>query len=220
MPRRPLQRLELLPSRDPMPHHWDNKLSHPRSNTEGNRNSEVMPKKIHGAFFPPHAAPHYRRRTKNPQVRASFGGELRIACPHREVNQNRPLHERLRSRDELDFDRLTVQLTGLVGTLSFCDLTFQVGLRTLELVESLCVNYPLPHPLQRRVTYLKGLIAGAQDARNLLERRTQAQVDTVSITVSDELDITLTSRRSTTLLVKSKIELASARTLEWASQLS
>lgn len=106
--------------------------------------------------------------------------------------RNRPRQERLKSRELLDFDLLTQKLTGLAGTFAFCDLTFQNGLRSLELVEevarklhsnktecSLQDDSAIPQPLSLRIEYLKALIAGAQNTRRLLEQRTQAQIQTV-----------------------------------------
>jgi hypothetical protein len=94
--------------------------------------------------------------------------------------RNLTREKRLEMRATLDFDLITQKLTGLLGTLSFCDMTFQAGLRSLELVEDVAGKGGLGGALERRVTYLKGLIAGAQDTRRLLEARTQAQVQTVS----------------------------------------
>lgn len=104
--------------------------------------------------------------------------------------------ERLKSRELLDFDLITQKLTGLVGTFAFCDLTFQNGLQSLELVEATARKMrcdealsPTDHPahstmpqfLSQRIQYLKALIAGAQHTRRLLEQRTQAQIQTVYI---------------------------------------
>lgn len=94
--------------------------------------------------------------------------------------QNLTKAKRLEMRETLDFDMITQQLTGLLGTLSFCDLTFQAGSRSLDLVEDVAGKGQLAEVLERRVTYLRGLIAGAQDTRRLLEARAQAQVQTVS----------------------------------------
>lgn len=100
--------------------------------------------------------------------------------------RNPPREARLRDRANLDFDLLTQKLTGVAGTFAFCDLTFDVGLRSLNLVEEVAERlkhsspgHTLPVPLAQRIRYLKGLIAGAQSTRRLLEQRTQAQVQTV-----------------------------------------
>ncbi|KAF2103839.1 hypothetical protein NA57DRAFT_70047 [Rhizodiscina lignyota] len=102
------------------------------------------------------------------------------------LRRNPPREIRLRDRANLDFDLLTQKLTGVAGTFAFCDLTFDVGLRSLNLVEQVAeklqrtsYGQALPGPLAQRITYLKGLIAGAQSTRRLLEQRTQAQVQTV-----------------------------------------
>lgn len=88
--------------------------------------------------------------------------------------------KRLKEREKIDFDAITQKLTGLLATLSFCDLTFQVAERSLQLVENLAKPNGLAEAINRRIVYLKGLISGSQDMRRLLEARTQAQVQTVS----------------------------------------
>ena len=108
--------------------------------------------------------------------------------------RNPPRLERLRSRQSLDFDLITQKLTGLLGTFAFCNITFRAGLESLNLIEEVAhsvekhrcgdTNQGLeidlfPRAVSRRVTYLKGLISGAQNTRLLLEQRTQAQVQTV-----------------------------------------
>jgi len=107
--------------------------------------------------------------------------------------RNPPRELRQKSRENLDFDLLTQKLTGLAGTFAFSDLTFQAGLDSMELVKqmgqrcSMSIDLPssearpgMPPELERRFEYLKGLIAGSQHIRRLLQQRTQAQVQTVS----------------------------------------
>ena len=101
-------------------------------------------------------------------------------------NSPRSEAERLRSREELDFDLLTQKLTGLAGTFAFCDLTFQNGCKSLEVIQKAANNLQgggmkleMPESLCRRIEYLKALIVGAQNTRTLLEQRTQAQIQTV-----------------------------------------
>jgi hypothetical protein len=103
---------------------------------------------------------------------------------------------RRKSRVSLDFDPITQKLTGLTGTLAFCDLTFDSSLRSLEVTVALN-QYVLENILQDsfretsqnggalelRATYLKTLIAGAQAHRNVLLQRTRAQVQTVGLTL-------------------------------------
>jgi hypothetical protein len=114
--------------------------------------------------------------------------------------RNTTRQERLRSRELLDFDLLTQKLTGLAGTFAFCDLTFQSGLKSLELVQEAAgkiqdnetarpiEHHPtMPQSLCRRIEYLKALIAGAQNTRRLLELRTQAQIQTVEDTQSTSI---------------------------------
>ena len=111
-------------------------------------------------------------------------------------DRNPSRDDRRRSREKLDFDLITQKLTGLAGTFSFCDLTFQTGLEALELVKDLhkrcssmieqgtpdmnSTTQPMPPELERRLKYLKGLIAASQHTSRLLQARTQAQVQTVS----------------------------------------
>ncbi|KAF1974466.1 hypothetical protein BU23DRAFT_93985 [Bimuria novae-zelandiae CBS 107.79] len=93
--------------------------------------------------------------------------------------------QRMARLEEINFDQITLQLTGLVGTLYFCGMTFQSGLSSLELIEEVSKTLQaLPDCFVRRITYLKGLIAGAEDSKKLLEARTQAQVDTVNTLIS------------------------------------
>ena len=93
--------------------------------------------------------------------------------------------QRFARLEEIDFDQITQKLTGLLGTLYFCGLTFQSGLSSLELIEDASEDVEdLPNCFARRITYLKGLIAGAQDSKRLLEARAQAQVDTVNSLIS------------------------------------
>jgi hypothetical protein len=99
---------------------------------------------------------------------------------HGSGEQNLTLQKRMEQRAKLDFDSVTLELTGMLGTLSFCDLTCQASLRGLEMVEAVAGTGGLAENIRKRVAYLKGLIAGAQDTRRLLEARTQAQVQHVS----------------------------------------
>jgi hypothetical protein len=102
--------------------------------------------------------------------------------PHR----NGTKEERLARRAIIDFDLKTQQLTGLAGTFAFCDLTFNIASRSIELIEKVSqalhqgpTGQNLPLSLSRRMEYLKGLIIGAQYHRLLLQQRTTAQVQTV-----------------------------------------
>lgn len=93
--------------------------------------------------------------------------------------------QRFARLEEIDFDQITQKLTGLLGTLYFCGMTFQSGLSSLEMIEDSSKGVEeLPECFLRRITYLKGLIAGAQDSKRLLEARSQAQVDTVNSLIS------------------------------------
>ncbi|KAL5388940.1 hypothetical protein DPSP01_002646 [Paraphaeosphaeria sporulosa] len=100
-------------------------------------------------------------------------------------NANLTPQERTKRLETIDFGNITQKLTGLLGTLYFCGLTFQGGLNSLELIEEVSKNcQELPDCFVRRITYLKGLIAGAEDSKRLLEARAQAQVDTVNSLIS------------------------------------
>lgn len=113
--------------------------------------------------------------------------------------QNASARERCDKRADLDYDLITQQLTGLVGTFAFCDLTLDAGLRSLDLIERILnedQEAPLPYtslePLRLRINYLKGLVLGAQSSRSLLERRTQAQVQTLySLIAQKDADTSL-----------------------------
>jgi hypothetical protein len=98
---------------------------------------------------------------------------------------NSSQQKRLALLEGIDFGHITQKLTGLLGTLHFCGLTFQSGLNSLGLIEEVSQTpQELPDCFVGRITYLKGLIAGAEDSKRLLEARTQAQVDTVNSLIS------------------------------------
>lgn len=104
-----------------------------------------------------------------------------------DIQRNGTKQERLAKRAELDFDLTTQQLTGLAGTFAFCNLSLDVGLRSLELVENISQvlhqrtneQDDVFHPLNGRIGYLRALIIGAQSHRLLLQQRMTAQVQTV-----------------------------------------
>jgi hypothetical protein len=94
---------------------------------------------------------------------------------------------------KVDFEPITQKLTGLTGTLAFCDLTFQANRQDLDLIIATARKTPnartshkqstnhdetRPDPDQR-ANYLKNLISGAQAHRSVLLERTKAQVQTV-----------------------------------------
>ncbi|KIW76250.1 hypothetical protein Z517_10996 [Fonsecaea pedrosoi CBS 271.37] len=95
---------------------------------------------------------------------------------------------------ELNFDEITQKLTGVTGTLSFCDMTFASSLRALEIVCT--VRNRLNHKrlegsgltvqngLDTRISYLRELIVGAQLHGQVLSARTRAQVQTVRASTS------------------------------------
>jgi hypothetical protein len=99
--------------------------------------------------------------------------------------------DRVRDTTKLDFGPITQKLTSFSGTLAFCELTFNGGLVGLELIEAtnqmmkeFAANTSLRSsrgPLHRRLTYIKGLISGAQAHTLVLRERTTAQVQTVSL---------------------------------------
>lgn len=91
--------------------------------------------------------------------------------------------ERERMLKELDFDQITQKLTGLTGTLSFCDMTFSSSLRALNKVDAIR-SRPTPKRETRgevdtRVSYLRELLIGSQALGGVLLDRTKAQVQTV-----------------------------------------
>ncbi|RMZ91466.1 hypothetical protein DV736_g1306, partial [Chaetothyriales sp. CBS 134916] len=92
----------------------------------------------------------------------------------------------------LDFHPITRKLTGLTGTLSFCNITFKSSLKALDLVISVRVALQTqiapPHShcagsatqaLDRRIEYLSALINGAQSLGDVLATRTRAQVQII-----------------------------------------
>lgn len=100
--------------------------------------------------------------------------------------------EREKFIKELDFDPITQKLTGVTGTLSFCDMTFTSSLRALDLVMELGKRLSAgfrrrqpddetgsQHALDTRMVYLRELIVGAQAHGAVLSARTSAQVQTV-----------------------------------------
>ncbi|KIX10427.1 uncharacterized protein Z518_01509 [Rhinocladiella mackenziei CBS 650.93] len=100
--------------------------------------------------------------------------------------------DREKLRKELDFDPITQKLTGVTGTLSFCDMTFASSLRALELISALRrrisanvdqhredIDAETQRALDRRTAYVRELIVGAQAHGAVLSARTRAQVQTV-----------------------------------------
>jgi Mg2+ and Co2+ transporter CorA len=92
---------------------------------------------------------------------------------------------------KLDFDPITQKLTGVTGTLSFCDMTFQSSRRALDAVAGFrreCAASPTrlqqskhsdSSALTRRVDYLYELIEGSLYHSAVLSARTKAQIQTV-----------------------------------------
>lgn len=120
---------------------------------------------------------------------------------------------------KLDFEPITQKLTGLTGTLAFCDLTFEANRQDLELIvttakkisaarkSSKQVSNPdgtRPDPNQR-ANYLNGLISGAQAHRSVLLERTKAQVQTVYSMIGQRdnklnIDIATSARRDSSAM--------------------
>lgn len=125
------------------------------------------------------------------------GIEMETGMKHafsRDPRLNPPRNEREKSRARLDFDLITQKLTSIIGTLAFCQLTFDTSLEQLDLVMNMHETiYKIKPPggvhsdvetveaLERRIAYLKSLVVGAQATRDLLLQRAQAQVQTVSL---------------------------------------
>ena len=95
----------------------------------------------------------------------------------------------------LDFDPITQKLTGVTGTLSFCNLVFESSKRALKAL--IAVRDDSSSPLQndsdheegreslsRRLAYLDELISGSQAHGAVLTARTRAQVQTVYSMIS------------------------------------
>lgn len=95
---------------------------------------------------------------------------------------------------DLDFDEITQKLTGVTGTLSFCDMTFTSSLRALDLVCGLrernlalqgqcqgTIDFGSRVDLNTRLDYVRELIVGAQAHGAVLSARTRAQVQTVRV---------------------------------------
>ena len=92
----------------------------------------------------------------------------------------------------LDFHPITQKLTGVTGTLGFCDMTFKSSQTALELVATMRGTLGLSYvpvgtdrenetarALGRRIEYLQELITGSQALGDVLAARTKAQVQTV-----------------------------------------
>jgi hypothetical protein len=93
---------------------------------------------------------------------------------------------------KLDFEPITQKLTGLMGTLAFCHLTFEASRQDLDLIvatarrisiartshKSKIPDNTRPDPDQR-ANYLRNLISGGQAHQGVLLERTKAQVQTV-----------------------------------------
>lgn len=104
------------------------------------------------------------------------------------IEQDRKLKAKM-----LDFDPITQKLTGVTGTLSFCDMTFSSSKRALKIIGTMrtdigaesCMfktdaeDQPLSSALGRRIDYLHELINGSQEYGAVLSARTKAQVQTV-----------------------------------------
>lgn len=102
-------------------------------------------------------------------------------------------HERKLKAKMLDFDPITQKLTGVTGTLSFCDMTFSSSKQALETIVKMrtaigiqkCTlklnlrDQQLSGALDRRIDYLGELINGSQAYGAVLSARTRAQVQTV-----------------------------------------
>lgn len=101
----------------------------------------------------------------------------------------------------LSFSDITQKLTGIAGTLAFCEWTFQSCLDGLSVSrtwrnkiidhstksETGCHWYTYAN-IERRVAYIKSLAAGAGAHGRLLEARRAAQVQTVSCAMFNSVD--------------------------------
>jgi Mg2+ and Co2+ transporter CorA len=105
--------------------------------------------------------------------------------PQRQRRLDRDVQDRLRT---LDFHSITRKLTGVTGTLSFCDMAFETSQKALDLVKAIRTTVEVPgveqdsrsmNTIQGRINYLEQLIAGANALSGVLDARTKAQVQTV-----------------------------------------
>ncbi|KAG6367499.1 hypothetical protein INS49_001689 [Diaporthe citri] len=100
--------------------------------------------------------------------------------------------ERAKKLKRLSFSDITQKLTGIAGTLAFCEMTFESCLQGM-LVATEWRNKIINHStkaengcrwnacasIDRRVAYIKSLAAGARAHGRVLEARRAAQVQTV-----------------------------------------
>lgn len=101
----------------------------------------------------------------------------------------------------LSFSDITQKLTGIAGTLAFCEWTFESCLKGLS-VSRTWRNKIIDHStnsetgcrwnasptIERRVAYIKSLAVGAGAHGRLLEARRGAQVQTVSCAMFESVD--------------------------------
>lgn len=119
--------------------------------------------------------------------RIEYSTGMRHGFSNRLIDKER--REKLKT---LDFHSITQKLTGVTGTLSFCDMTFKSSRTALELIASLrgSIAFDCTAPdteqtthseraLDRRIEYLRELITGSQALGDVLDARTKAQVQTV-----------------------------------------
>jgi Mg2+ and Co2+ transporter CorA len=125
--------------------------------------------------------------------------------PQRQRQLDRDVHEKLRT---LDFHEITRKLTGVTGTLSFCDMAFATSQRALDLLKvTLSIDSPSTEHVQQpmsaiqgRIAYLESLITGANALSGVLRARTKAQVQTVYSLIGQR-DNSITKDIATTSLL-------------------
>lgn len=100
--------------------------------------------------------------------------------------------ERTKKLKKLSFSDITQKLTGIAGTLAFCEMTFESCLQGLSVAtewRNKIINHSTKAEngcrwsacasIDRRVAYIESLAAGARAHGRVLEARRAAQVQTV-----------------------------------------
>lgn len=105
--------------------------------------------------------------------------------------------QRTEKLQQLSFSDITQKLTGIAGTLAFCEMTFESCLQGLSVARA-WRNKIIDHStksetgccwtactsIDRRAAYIESLAAGARAHGRVLEARRAAQVQTVKLSFS------------------------------------
>lgn len=93
--------------------------------------------------------------------------------------------ERTNKLKRLSFSDITQKLTGIAGTLAFCEMTFESSLEGLSVARAwrnkiiIGCRWNTCAGIDRRSMYIESLAAGARAHGRVLEARRAAQVQTV-----------------------------------------